>query len=178
MLDDLLEAAPVEVDEASPGGRQAAAGTVDHLHMARVTTRRPTTCSREEAADALMLRLESWRTSLRPFLDDEAGGQYTPNRSWTGLKQAHQAGDLIGTVTAWFASPQTYAHSPSAMAMAEIVKSGQRTWEHILIEPNRPWSMHVGDAVRANVLALLAECYGRASDGMALRAKIQADMQR
>jgi hypothetical protein len=118
-----------------------------------------------------MEELRRWREELGHFLDDEAGGPYSPSRSWTSLVTAYKNGRLLEAMTDWLPDWNGLSHDSSATSMTEIVKAGQRTWEHILLEPNKPWTPYVTDADRAVLLRLLRDCYGRASAELALRAK-------
>jgi hypothetical protein len=74
-------------------------------------------------------------------------------------------------MTDWLPGWNGLTHDSSATSMTEIVKAGQRTWEHILLEPNKPWTPYVTDADRAVLLRLLRECYARAARELSLRAK-------
>lgn len=107
--------------------------------MPKITQRATRRHSREEAANALMEDLQRWREQLGHFLDDEGGNPYSPGRSWTSLRVAHREGRLLDAMTDWLADYRGLSHDSAATSMVEIVKAGQRTWEHILIEPHKPW---------------------------------------
>jgi hypothetical protein len=121
-----------------------------------------------------MERLERWREGLGQFLDDEAGGPYSPSRSWTGLRIAHREGRLLDAMTDWLPDYNGLAANSSATSMTEIVKAGQRTWEHILLEPNQPWTPYVTDTQRQKLLECLHDCYGRAARELKSRVAAQA----
>ena len=142
--------------------------------MPRVTDRATRPYSREEAAQALMDELRRWREDLGHYLDDEAGNPYSPGRSWTALCVAHREGQLFESVTDWLADYKGLSHNSAATSMVEIVKAGQRTWEHVLIEPHKPWTPYVSSAHRAKLLESIRDCYARATSEVALRAKVQA----
>ena len=142
--------------------------------MPRVTERATRPYSRDEAANALMEELQRWREELGHYLDDEGGNPYSPGRSWTGLRVAHREGRLFDAMTDWLADYKGLSHNSAATSMVEIVKAGQRTWEHILIEPHKPWTPYVTTAHRAKLLESLRDCYARAASEVGLRAKVQA----
>jgi hypothetical protein len=141
--------------------------------MPKVTSRTTPPHSKADAEEALMEHLSVWRQNLGHFLDDEAGNPYSPGRSWTSLVQAHKADRLLEEMTDWLDDYAGLSHESSATSMTEIVKAGQRTWEHMLLEPHRPWTPYVSAAHRAKLLLCLRDCYKRAADEMALHAKMK-----
>ncbi len=145
--------------------------------MPRITQRATRPYSRDEAAEALMEELQRWREHLGYFLDDEGGNPYSPGRSWTSLRVAHREGRLFEAMTDWLAAYKGLSHDSSATSMVEIVKAGQRTWEHILIEPHKPWTPYVTTAHRAKLLEALRDCYARAASEVGHRAKLAAQTQ-
>jgi hypothetical protein len=142
--------------------------------MPRSTTRLPGQHSKSEAEELLMEELERWREGLGHFLDDAAGGQYSPSRSWTGLRIAHRDGRLLDEMTEWLPGYKGLGANSSATSMTEIVKAGQRTWEHILLEPNQPWTPYVTDTQRQKLLECLRDCYDRAARELKTRVAAQA----
>ena len=144
--------------------------------MPRVTTRATRRYSEAEAADALMEVLAQWRRELGHFLDDDSGNPYSPGRSWTSLVTAHKQGRLFEEMTGWLAEYKGLSHDSSATSMTEIVKAGQRTWEHILLEPHKPWTPYITDAHRAKVLGCIRDCYARAASELAMRAKLRGQL--
>jgi hypothetical protein len=142
--------------------------------MPKVTFRTTRPYSKGEAEDALMEELRLWRADLRHYLDDEAGNPYSPGRSWTSLVMAHKAGRLFEEMTDWLTEYKGLSNDSSATSMTEIVKAGQRTWEHLLLEPHKPWTPYVTSADRAKLLLCIRDCYARAASEMALRARVQA----
>lgn len=141
--------------------------------MPKVTSRSTRHYSKAQAADALMEELRVWREDLGFYLDDESGNPYAPSRSWTGLVTAHKAGKLFDEMTDWLPDYKGLSADSSATSMTEIVKAGQRTWEHILVEPHKPWTPYINDRQRSVLLRCIRDCYERASSEMALRAKMQ-----
>lgn len=125
-----------------------------------------------------MEELGVWRRELGHYLDAEDGSPYSPGRSWTSLVTAHKAGELLEAMTDWLPDYKGLSHDSSATSMTEIVKAGQRTWEHILIEPHKPWTPYISDAQRAKLLQLISDCYKRAASEQAMRASLQARTQR
>ena len=162
------------LEAAARGPRQA--GRRGHDRDRARADRRPRRTrpySKQEAADALMEELHRWREQLGHFLDDEGGHPYSPGRSWTSLVTAHKAGKLLEEMTDWLKEYKGLSNDPSATSMTQIVKAGQRTWEHILLEPHKPWTPYVTDAQRAKLLECVRDCYARATSEMTLRAKMQ-----
>lgn len=118
-----------------------------------------------------MEELARWRQDLGYYLDDEAGNPYSPGRSWTRLVTAHKAGTLLEEMTGWLSDYKGLSHDSSATSMTEIVKAGQRTWEHILLEPHKPWTAYIMASQRTKLLECLRDCYTRAAAEMALKAR-------
>jgi hypothetical protein len=143
--------------------------------MPRPTTRTHTpACSKPEAEAHLIATLSGWRAQLGTFLDDTGGNPYSPSRSWQALMRAHNGGKLLAYMTEWLDEYKSLPCNGYADAMVQIVKCGQRTWEHILLEPNQPWTPYITDRQRAALLKCLTDCYKRAASEMDLRASIAA----
>jgi len=142
--------------------------------LPKVTPRTTRSYSKAEAEDALMEELRGWRRDLGHYLDDEAGNPYSPGRSWTSLVTAHKADRLLEEMTDWLSNYKGLSNDSSATSMTEIVKAGQRTWEHVLLEPHKPWTLYITSAHRAKLLLCIRDCYARAASEMALRARVEA----
>jgi len=141
--------------------------------MPKVTSRATRPHSRQKAADALMDELERWRVELGHFPRCEGGNPYSPGQSWTSFVVAHRESRLIEHMTEWLADYRGLSNDSAATSMIEIVKAGQRTWQHILLEPNKPWTPHVSNAQRAKLLECLRDCYARAASHLAMRVKLE-----
>jgi hypothetical protein len=142
--------------------------------LPKTTDRKTHPYLKAQAEDLLMEELRIWRQELGHYLDAEDGSPYSPGRSWTSLVTAHKEGKLLEHMTDWLPAYKGLSHDSSATSMTEIVKAGQRTWEHILLEPHKPWTPYVSAAQRAKLLELLRDCYQRAANEMAMRAKLEA----
>jgi len=141
--------------------------------MPKVTSRATRPYTLHEAEDALMEELRLWREQLGHYLDDESGRPYSPGHSWTSFVVAHRDKRLIEHMTEWLPGYRGLSHDSAATSMVEIVKAGQRTWEHILLESHKPWTPYITNAQRAKLLKCLCDCYQRAASNLELRAKME-----
>jgi hypothetical protein len=140
--------------------------------MPKITSRTTPPSSKAEAAEALMSELQGWRENLTYYLDDEGGGPYWSGRSWTSFVTAHKRGALFEEMTDWLTEYKGPSNNSAATSMTEIVKAGQRTWEHILLEPHKPWTPYITEYHRAKLLRCIRDCYTRAASEKELRAKM------
>lgn len=106
---------------------------------------------RRAAENALWYALEERRDRIR-----DAGLSFS-ERQHHLFREAHATGNLIrelcGAMERYKSTGDEYYLRP----MAEAIKRGLETWEHVLIRPGEPWTPYVTPAARSGARRCIAD---------------------
>lgn len=104
------------------------------------------------AENALWHALEERRDEIR------AAKLSFSERQHHQLREAHAADRLIATLCNWMENYDSARSDPYyKKPVAQAIKHGLETWEHVFIRPNQPWTPYVTPRARRGAKQCVAD---------------------